>query len=62
LEELEWMATTAFNHSVDCYSTNQDELSKQWASKALSLAHYYLDGGRLEKILQEKYLTLRFDT
>jgi hypothetical protein len=55
------MAIAAFNHSIDRYSTNQDELCKQWPSKALNLAHYCLDGGRLEEILQEKYLTLKSD-
>lgn len=60
-EELEWLATTAFNHAVDCYTARQDERSRQWASKALNLAHYCDDHGGLEGLLHEKLLSLRFD-
>jgi hypothetical protein len=59
-EELEWMATTAFNHAIDCYSAHEMERAKDWAAKAINLAHYCNDS-RLEEILQSKYLRLRFD-
>ena len=59
-EELEWMATTSFNHAIDCYSAHETERAKEWASKAINLAHYCHDG-RLEEILQSKYLRLSFD-
>lgn len=59
-EELEWMATTAFNHAIDCYSAHQADRAKEWAAKAINLAHYCPDGG-LEDILQDKYLRLSFD-
>jgi hypothetical protein len=59
-EELEWMATTAFNHAIDCYSAYEMERAKDWAAKAINLAHYCNDA-RLEEILQSKYLRLRFD-
>ncbi|KAL2135925.1 hypothetical protein VTI74DRAFT_6308 [Chaetomium olivicolor] len=59
-EELEWMATTAFNHAIDCYSAHEIERAKEWATKAINLAHYCNDG-RLEEILQSKYLRLSFD-
>ncbi|KAG7285410.1 hypothetical protein NEMBOFW57_010037 [Staphylotrichum longicolle] len=59
-EELEWMATTSFNHAIDCYSAHETERAKDWATKAINLAHYCNDG-RLEEILQSKYLRLSFD-
>lgn len=59
-EEIEWMATTAFNHAIDCYSAHETERSKEWAGKAINLAHYCSDP-RLEEILQGKYLRLSFD-
>ncbi|KAK4133190.1 SPO22-domain-containing protein [Trichocladium antarcticum] len=59
-EEIEWMATTAFNHAIDCYSAHETERSKEWAGKAINLAHYCSDP-RLEEILQDKYLRLSFD-
>ncbi|KAK4157665.1 meiosis protein SPO22/ZIP4 like-domain-containing protein [Chaetomidium leptoderma] len=59
-EELEWMATTSFNHAIDCYSAQEIERAKEWATKAINLAHYCHDGG-LEEILQNKYLRLSFD-
>ncbi|KAL2175363.1 meiosis protein SPO22/ZIP4 like-domain-containing protein [Thermothelomyces heterothallicus CBS 202.75] len=59
-EELEWMATTSFNHAIDCYSAHQAERAKEWATKAINLAHYCNDG-RLEEILQNKYLRLNLD-
>ncbi|GAB1313483.1 sporulation-specific protein 22 [Madurella fahalii] len=59
-EELEWMATTAFNHAIDCYSAHEVERAKGWATKAINLAHYCNDP-KLEEILQSKYLRLSFD-
>ncbi|KAL2171836.1 hypothetical protein VTG60DRAFT_1533 [Thermothelomyces hinnuleus] len=59
-EELEWMATTSFNHAIDCYSAHQAEGAQEWATKAINLAHYCNDG-RLEEILQNKYLRLNLD-
>ncbi|KAK3320643.1 meiosis protein SPO22/ZIP4 like-domain-containing protein [Cercophora scortea] len=60
-EETEWMATTAFNHAIDCYGCQEEEKAKEWATKAINLAHYCDDGGGLEKTLQSKYLSLNFD-
>ncbi|KAI0125122.1 meiosis protein SPO22/ZIP4 like-domain-containing protein [Xylariales sp. AK1849] len=59
--ELEWFATTAFNHGIDCYQSQEDELSKKWIHHAFTLAHYHLDGGVLEKHLQDQYTQLRWD-
>ena len=54
------MATTSFNHAIDCYSAHEIERAKDWATKAINLAHYCNDG-RLEEILQGKDLRLSFD-
>lgn len=59
--ELEWMATTAFNHAIDCYGARETEQAKAWATKAINLAHYCRDGGGLEGVLQEKYMRLSLD-
>ncbi len=37
-EELEWLATTAFNRAVDFYCASDDDGCKRWAEKALTLA------------------------
>ncbi|KAK0634593.1 meiosis protein SPO22/ZIP4 like-domain-containing protein [Bombardia bombarda] len=60
-EELEWMATTAFNHSIDCYGAHESERAKEWATKAMNLAHYCSDGGGLERALQGRYMSLNLD-
>ncbi|KAI5864321.1 meiosis protein SPO22/ZIP4 like-domain-containing protein [Durotheca rogersii] len=60
--EVEWFATTAFNHGVDLFGVNEDELSKQWIGHALTLAHYHQDGGDLERELQKRQVNLRWDS
>ncbi len=55
------MATTSFNHAIDCYNAHEVERSKEWATKAINLAHYCNDGGGLEGTLQSKYLRLSFE-
>jgi hypothetical protein len=52
------MATVSFNEAVDQFGAEQDDLARQWAGKSISLAHYCDDGGRLEALLQERYLML----
>lgn len=59
-EELEWMATTAFNRAVDLYCADDDQTAKDWAGKALNIAQYCSDGGSLERLLQSKLLELNF--
>ncbi|KAK0732676.1 meiosis protein SPO22/ZIP4 like-domain-containing protein [Apiosordaria backusii] len=54
-EELEWMAATAFNHAIDCYSAHEMERSREWAMKAIKLAGYCQDDGGLEGTLRAKY-------
>ncbi|KAI0020392.1 meiosis protein SPO22/ZIP4 like-domain-containing protein [Xylariomycetidae sp. FL0641] len=56
--ELEWLATTAFNHGADLFGMGEDELSKKWVAHAFTLAHLHEDGGKLEKELQDKHLYL----
>ncbi|RYP22519.1 hypothetical protein DL765_001577 [Monosporascus sp. GIB2] len=59
--ELEWLITTAFNHGIDLYCSDESELSKNWIAHALTLAHYHQDGGDLEALLQERYTKLKWD-
>ncbi|KAG4436689.1 hypothetical protein IFR05_007837 [Cadophora sp. M221] len=59
-EELEWMATTAFNRAVDFYCAGDDEIAKDWAGKALNISQYCSDEGSLERLLQSKLLELKF--
>ncbi len=56
------MATKVFNHAVDLYIAGDDEKSKDWAGKALNIAHYCIDEGGLERVLQGKLLELKFDS
>jgi len=59
---LDWIASKAFNHAVDLYCGGNDEGCKNWASKALNIAHFCADGGVLERLLQTKYAGLKFDS
>lgn len=58
--ELEWLATTAFNHGVDYYLQENDELCKKWADQAFILAQWLEDGGVLRDHLMEKFASLKF--
>ncbi|KAL8738135.1 MAG: hypothetical protein Q9181_001041 [Wetmoreana brouardii] len=60
-EELEWVATMAFNRAVDFYCASQDDACRQWAEKAIGLADLGDDGGQLHQLLQGKYLSLAWD-
>jgi hypothetical protein len=57
--ELEWLATSAFNHSVDYYLQENDEGCKKWAHQAFILAQWLEDGGALRDLLMEKYASLK---
>ncbi|EHL01098.1 hypothetical protein M7I_2959 [Glarea lozoyensis 74030] len=61
-EELDWIATKAFNHAVDLYLGQQEDACKVWASKAINVAHFVNDEGALERLLQEKLAGLLLDT
>jgi len=54
-EELEWLATTTFNHAVDYYCLSQDIECRRWAERALTLSALCQDGGSLRDSLQQKY-------
>jgi hypothetical protein len=60
-EELEWMATRSFNYAVDLYCAGDDYGCKNWAAKALNIAHYCTDAGALERTLQSKLAVLKLD-
>lgn len=61
-EELEWLASTAFNRAVDFYLAGQDADCKCWVDRALELAALLAGNGRgsqggrsLLDVLREKY-------
>ena len=54
-EELEWLASTAFNRAIDFYCISQDVACRLWAEKALALSNLCEDGGALHEVLQQKY-------
>lgn len=58
--ELEWLATTSFNHAVDYYIQENDGKSKEWGEKALKLAQWAEDDGELRDLLMEKWSGLRW--
>jgi hypothetical protein len=60
-EELEWIATRSFNYAVDLYCASDDHGCKNWAGKALNIAHYCTDTGALERTLQSKLAVLKLD-
>jgi hypothetical protein len=53
--ELEWLATTSFNHAVDYYLREEEERCKTWATKSMNLAQWAEDGGELRDMLVGKY-------
>ncbi|OBT38584.1 hypothetical protein VE00_10937 [Pseudogymnoascus sp. WSF 3629] len=60
MEELEYVATTAFNRAVDYYCTGEDEACRRWAGKAVGVAGFCANGGGLRSPLQEKLVGLQF--
>ena len=59
-EEIEWLASTAFNRAIDFYCTSQDAACRVWAGKALALSNLCEDGGALHEVLQQKYQNVVF--
>ncbi|CAI6268821.1 unnamed protein product [Periconia digitata] len=55
--ELEWLATTTFNHAVDYFVQENDAKCKEWAEKALALAAW-AQGEGLRHVLMDKYSQL----
>jgi hypothetical protein len=60
--ELEWLATSAFNHAVDYYLQDNDKDCKRWAEQAFVLAQWLEDDGTLRDLLMEKYASLKLQT
>lgn len=59
MDELEWLATTSFNHAVDLHCASDDTGSRQWAEKAIALAMAAGPKSGLHGVLQEKWLQMR---
>ena len=57
-EELEWIATTTFNHAIDLYCAGDDVRCRQWAEKAILLAHLMDGNSGLHELLQSKFVLL----
>ncbi|KAK2606983.1 hypothetical protein N8I77_005697 [Diaporthe amygdali] len=60
-EEIEWLASAAYNHSIDLWGRHERKRCTWWAQKAMSIAHFCDDEGHLEKTLQGKYANLKLD-
>lgn len=60
-EELEWLATTAFNRAIDFYLASDDPASRRWCEKAFEIAGLMNDNGTLSHVLREKYSCLKWD-
>jgi hypothetical protein len=56
--ELEWLATSTFNHAIDYYLQENDKMCTKWAEQAFVLASWLEDDGRLRDLLMEKYASL----
>ncbi|KAH7090298.1 meiosis protein SPO22/ZIP4 like-domain-containing protein [Paraphoma chrysanthemicola] len=56
--ELEWLATTAFNHGVDYYLQENDKKSKEWAEQSFRIASWLDDEGALREMLMQRYKPL----
>ena len=53
-EELEWLATTAFNRAMDFYLASADEDCRRWAGKAIEIAdEVKYNQGALGRLLRE---------
>jgi hypothetical protein len=56
--ELEWLATSTFNHAIDYYLQENDKMCTKWAQQAFVLASWLEDDGRLRDLLMEKFASL----
>jgi hypothetical protein len=58
--ELEWLASTTFNHAVDYYLQEDDVKTKKWADQAFIVAQWIDDKGAMRDFLMERFAKLRF--
>lgn len=61
MEEVEWLASYAYNQSIDLYIRGEAEHFRHWSQRAIELARYCDDDGRFQGLLQEKLVQLRLD-
>ncbi|OJJ32366.1 hypothetical protein ASPWEDRAFT_175647 [Aspergillus wentii DTO 134E9] len=57
-EELEWLATMAFNRAVDFYLGSADGDFRRWAGKAIEMADLVRDQGILGRLLRQNFVKL----
>jgi hypothetical protein len=57
--ELEWLATTTFNRSVDYYVQDDDQKCKMWAEKSFMVAQWLPDDGELRDVLMQRHASLQ---
>ena len=65
-EELEYLATTAYNQAIDFHCEQEKEKSQTWAEMAMSVAELLKnveggDGGALFDLLGKKWSALRWE-
>lgn len=60
-DELEWLATSAYDRAIDFYMANNDQLCRRWVASAVALAEQVDDGGMLVGLLRERSALLVAD-
>lgn len=59
--EVEWFASTTFNHAIDLHGRGEAAACHSWALKAMNLADYAGDSGGLKRVLEDKLAKLNFN-
>lgn len=57
--ELQWLATTGFNHAIDLIAEGDRDTAEKWMESALEVARYSQDDGSLHAILTGKQKILQ---
>lgn len=52
--ELQWLATTGFNHAIDLLVEEKEEAAVSWMDAALALARWAEDNGSLHEVFTSK--------
>lgn len=58
-EELEWIATVAYNHGLDLSGQDDEEGAKRWVETAMNLAQYNDDGGAIQTNMYDNFMSLQ---